>query len=185
MVSPIVLALVFGIFEFSLMFRAHLTTSNMAQQGARAAAAYGQEVTSDKMIIDTILEAGAAFDDDEILFIVIFLADGPDDVPGPSCLQGNSNAGAANACNVYTPDQWNNTTLWQDANFGCQPSQALDKWYCPMDRLTRAQPPGYVGVYIKTRYSQATGLFGRTTVLEEQAVVRFEPDPPDTADTPA
>jgi hypothetical protein len=182
MVSPIVLALVFGIFEFSLLFRAHLTTSNMAQQGARAAAAFGQEFASDKMIVDTILEAGAALDDDEILFIVIFLASGPDDVPGPSCMNGNSNSGA-NACNVYTPDQWTNTTLWRESNFGCQPSQPLDKWYCPMDRLTRSQPPGYVGVYVKTRHSQATGLFGSTTVLEEQAVVRFEPDPPEPTET--
>jgi hypothetical protein len=52
-----------------------------------------------------------------------------------------------------------------------------------MDRLTRSQPPGYVGVYVKTRHSQATGLFGSTTVLEEQAVVRFEPDPPEPTET--
>lgn len=177
MVSPIFLALVFGIFEFSLLFRAHLTTSNMAQQGARAAAAYGTDPLADKSIVDTILEAGAAIADEDIEYIVIYRAENPGDPPNASCQNGNSNAGRW-ACNVYRPSDWTNETVWQDSNFGCQ-TPHLDRHYCPADRQTSVDDLGYVGVYIKTRHSQATGLFGSVNTLDAEAVVRFEPDPPE------
>jgi hypothetical protein len=178
LVSPIVFALIFGIFEFSMLFRSHLTTSNMAQMGARAAAAYGRDPLADKLIIEAILQAGSALDDDEIEWIAIYRAESPNDPPQASCKNGNANAGVW-ACNVYRPSDWNNDTLWQDSNFGCS-GTSLDKWYCPADRETLSTDLGYIGVYVKTRHSQATGLFGTIVNLDEQAVVRFEPEPPES-----
>ncbi len=175
MVSPIFIAVIFGIFEFSLLFRAHLTTANMAQAGARAAAAYGREPLADKAIVEAIIQAGSALDDEDIEYIVIYRASEPNALPEASCRNGNDNSGI-HACNVYYPDDWTNETLWVEASFGCE-TPHLDKHYCPGDRETTVDDLGYVGVYVKTTHSQATGLFGTVNVLDDWSVVRFEPDP--------
>jgi hypothetical protein len=174
MVTPILLTVVFAIFEFSLMFRHHLAVSNIAQQCARAASAFGRDPLADKMIIETCLESAGAIDDTSIEYIVIYRATGPDAAPQASCRNGNGNSGL-HACNVYRPDDWNDPGRWKSENFGCS-TPHLDKHFCPADRATRTSPPGWVGVHVKTSHSQATGLFGSTVTQTDRAVVRFEPE---------
>ena len=174
-ISPILLVVVFGIFEFSLLFRTHLTVANMARDGARAASAYGRDLDADKRIIETMLASGAAIDENEIEYIVIYRAENPTDGPQASCANGNANSGRW-ACNVYRPSDWQNTLLWDSGTFGCN-TPHLDKHYCPTSRDTEIDALGFIGVYIKTRHSSATGLFGTTNVITDQVVLRFEPDP--------
>ena len=61
-------------------------------------------------------------------------------------------------------------------DFGCKPTNNLDRFWCPTNREVRASgPPDYVGVYVEARHDFITGLFGPGMTLTDEIIMRIEP----------
>ncbi len=181
-ITPLFFTLIFGIFEFGLLFRDSLTTTNAGKQGARSASVSGQRPDADYLILRSIEHGLQAMGTDELELIVVFRASGPDDVVPPSCLVSSQlDAGPGTlACNRYTPAHLaldiDDSAGDDVGNFRCS-TTAVDRYWCPADRETSISGGvEYVGVYVETSHSYITGLFGGGTTLTETTILRLEPE---------
>lgn len=183
--TPVFFILIFGILEIGLLFRNSLTTNNAAQQGARAASVNGKLPDSDYLIIRSIEHGMQAMSLQDLDYVVVFRADGPDDTVPPACLNASQLEDPADptapACNRYTAADFfveidDPVTGADTGNFRCGPA-AVDRYFCPTDRLTSLSAgTDYVGVHIQTRHQFITGFFSGGRELTETRIIRLEPD---------
>ncbi|MEO8694136.1 MAG: TadE/TadG family type IV pilus assembly protein [Acidimicrobiales bacterium] len=177
LVSPLFFALLFGVIEMGILFRDHLTITNATRDGARTAAASGNDIDADWRILQTINQSAAAADRADIQRIVIFKATSTSDRPSATCKAGTSVDGV---CNVYTVADLARPVT----DFTCAASSP-DKRFCPYGPISPAGPPyyrdtrmsalGYVGVYVEMRHRYVTGFFGASVMIRDTSVVRIEP----------
>ncbi len=169
--SPLLFVLLFGVLEFSLAFRSYLTASNGTRDGSRMASVMGDSGDADLRILEDLEVAMAAVPDESIQRIVIWRADSPsDDVPA-GCAAGSPSASGANPCNVYDGGDFD---LEAD-DFGCS-SVSPDRFWCPTDRNAALNdPPDYVGIWVSVQHDYVTGLFGGSSTITDQTIMRIEP----------
>jgi hypothetical protein len=188
-ITPVLLLVILGIFEFGLIFRDTLTINDAVGVAARSGAVQGPDVlnneTADFSMIEDLREGTNALPVSWIDRIVIFDADAPgageptSQVP-QACKTGNNPVvWRARKCNVYNPlqafyaVQQGNTDFFKCIN-------PTDK-ACGFNPETRVEDPltpaliDYVGVYIAVDREQITKMFGNTWSIEEAAVARLEP----------
>ena len=174
LVTGLFLMLVFFVFEMGFLFRNSLTTSNASREAARAASTLGRDPDTDYYTIRTAEHGLEAIGLQSLDMLVVFKATGPGDTVPGSCLT----ASQAGLCNRYTPidffaekeDAGGNPT----GKFGCG---TLDGSWCPTAREAQASVgPDYVGVFVRTKHSYLTGMFGAQTDLEATTILRIEPD---------
>ncbi|MCP3991785.1 MAG: pilus assembly protein [Actinomycetia bacterium] len=182
--TPVFFLLILGIFEFGLLYRDSLTTNNATHQGARAASVSGQRSDADFLILRSVEHGIATMGIDNLDFVVVFRASGPDATVPTACLTSSQamvvGNPAAPACNRYVPADF--TLAVDDAlgndlgNFRCS-STAVDKYWCPSDRETSISAGiEYVGVHVQTTHAYITGVFGGTRTLTETRIQRLEPE---------
>ncbi|MGF1598103.1 MAG: TadE/TadG family type IV pilus assembly protein [Acidimicrobiales bacterium] len=182
-VTPVFFLLLFGIFEFGLLFRNSLTTNNAAQQGARAASVGGRAPDTDYLVLRSIEHGVSAMGLQELEVVVVFRAQSPDDAVPPACLTNSVAATSPTsvACNRYTASDFfleieDPATGVATGNWQCGAS-AVDRFWCPSGRATSLSTgTDYLGVYVETDHSFITGLFGGGRQLSETRIVRLEPD---------
>lgn len=173
LVTPLLLLLVFGIFEFGFVFRDYLTVANAARDGARVVSVAGNNADADYRMLRAIDRAAAALPDDALEQIIVFKATGPNDSPDPACFGGSQ----AGECNVYTAADFNRPA----DEFGCNASSTVapnapDEAWCPTTReVSVGTGLDYVGVWITTTHTYITGLFGSSIDLDDQLILKVEP----------
>lgn len=179
LITPVFAVLLFGIIEYGLTFRDYLTVANASRDGARAASAYGDDTYADYNVLQVIEQSTKGFRPNEIQRVIIFDAGGVGGSvlnashPAHACLNGP----VVNRCNVYTAAD----LARPRSDFGCGPSEP-DHYWCPSalngqdGREVRASVgPDYVGVYVQTRHNFITGMFGSGMDLDDELVMRIEP----------
>lgn len=173
LITPVLLLFVFGIFEFGFAFRDYLTVANAARDGAREVSVAGNSGDADYRMLRAIERASAALPDDGLEQIIVFKATGPGDTPDPACFSGS----VSGVCNVYTPSDFNRAA----DEFGCNgpstvtPNAPDDAW-CPTDReVSVGSGLDYVGVWVTTTHTYITGLFGSSIDLDDQLILKVEP----------
>ncbi|MEQ8842502.1 MAG: TadE/TadG family type IV pilus assembly protein [Acidimicrobiales bacterium] len=172
-ITPVLMLFLFGIFEFGFAFRDYLTVANAARDGAREVSVAGNAGDADYRMLRAIARASASLPDDAIEQIIVFKATGPGDTPDPSCLGGSQ----TDLCNVYTASDFTRAA----DEFGCNgastvtPNAPDDAW-CPTDReVSVGTGLDYVGVWITTTHTYITGLFGSSIDLDDQLILKVEP----------
>ena len=168
-IMPVLLLIVFGIFEFGLLFRDELTLAQSTRDGARAGSAYGNDYDADFKVMRTIENASTAVPPELITRIVIF-DPGPAEENGAPTDDCKNGIAVVDVCNVYTPANWADTQ-----RFGCNDSNDLDKFWCPADRRVQLGNVGYIGVWIEFVHPFVTGFFGDDITLTDQTIMRIEP----------
>jgi hypothetical protein len=184
LVTPVFFLLMFGIFEFGLMFRDLQTTADAAGNGARKGAVVGPRPGpnghyADYEIVKVIRESFGATPIEWIERIVIFeaLPPGAGGAVGqvPQACRIADGTGAN--CNVYNAQ----------AAFLAVETGDFDHFLCPGTGPTCGWPPGersngpssleidYLGVYIRLERPYVTGIFGSTFTIEQAEIVRLEP----------
>lgn len=183
LVAPVFFAIVLGIFEFGLIYRDVLTTSDAVANGARSGAVIGPRTTdsgvsADFEIIRQIRNSMGTVSIDSIDRIVVFKAQGPGagsavaQVPN-ECKYGGS---VADLCNVYDPaNAFLAVDTGNNAFFECPTGRA-----CSWRPASRRNGPtaaaiDYLGVYVRIDRPYVTGLFGDRFTIEQAFVVRLEP----------
>jgi hypothetical protein len=176
--APVFFLLLFGIIEFALFVNGNLTLANMTSDGARSAAVFGRDIEADFDIVQKVKRDHVG-PRDEVVRVVVFKASGPNGVVPAGCKGGapatvgtQANPGVG-SCNVYTPSA--HFGLTNPADFDCD-GASPSRFYCPTSRRVAVNdPPDYLGIYIQTRHSFLTGLFGSGRTLERTSIVRLEP----------
>jgi len=184
LVTPVFFLLIFSLIEFGLLFRDSLTTTNAAHQGARSISVAGQAPEADYGVLQAVERGLGAINPKDLDFVVVFRADGPDDVVPAACLNASqpllSPSQTSPACNRYLPadlDRALDDAAGNDAgNFRCG-TNAVDRFWCPTDRETNiASGVEYAGLHVQTRHRFVTGLYGDGKVLSTTRIVRLEPE---------
>lgn len=182
LIAPVLFALLFGIFEFGLVYRDVLTSSDAAANGARRGAVIGPRVpasgvNADFEIIREVRNGLGSMPVESINRIVVYRASPPgagspeSQVP-QACKTGGSVAGL---CNVYDPANAFLAVDIGDNDFFSCPGGAACAWE-PTSRSNGPTPSDvdYLGVYIRIDRPYVTGLFGDEFSFERAAVVRLE-----------
>ncbi len=182
--------ILFAVFEFGLLSRNNLTTTNASREGGRAASVFGNDGDADYFTLQTIKHAVEPMGVEHVEFVVIYRVNEIGDPMNPSCLTGsvtlvdplNPPTGTnAQPCNHYTQDQLQNAALLDSAfnptgEFGCGPI-AIDRFWCPSDReVSLSAQPDLVGVYVQTNHDYVTKFFGDSRTLQEETVIQIEPE---------
>ena len=177
-ITPLLLLLVFGIIEFSLLMRDHVAVSSAVRAGGRmasASAAAGPGTCPGgptpppctpanapafaQAAADTIQRAGTAMPKDSIDFIWVYKAN------------NNGYPGSATSMPATCPANcvkyvWNATDNKFYYASGSWASASVKACINDADQ---------VGVYMKGTHSFITGLFGSTIGVADHAVMKFEP----------
>lgn len=180
--TPVVLALVFGTMEMGYAFYGKLTVSHMSIAGARAASGAANDVSSDHTMLQAVESAATGMANDDISLVVVYRATGPSDRVPPNCLTASVvNTSVVRGCNRYTAAS---LSLASD-QFGCVgppgPTVKVDASWCPTSRKSALLadagngPPDYVGVYVKGVHHNLFGIFGSTFTFTSDTVIKIEP----------
>jgi len=182
LITPVFIALIFGIIEFGGAFRDYLTVANSASQGTRMAAIQGNTATADWTILQAVKKASGAMPQSQIDRIVIFKATGASSTVPPICKTASSgNSTVGTECNIFLPADIALGTMpvtWVCPGTASQASNPIAYW-CATNRKVNVAgsggPPDYVGIYIQTTHPWVTGLFGRNVTLSDTSVTQLEP----------
>jgi hypothetical protein len=182
LVTPLLLILLVGIIEMSLMMRDVVSTNSSVRTGARsasAAAAAGPgtcQASSNpppctpasapavaQVAADAIQKAGSAMPKDSIEYILVYSANAGG-YPMPT---GNTSMTCSTKCVKYVWDKGLNKFRYASGSWSSASINA-----CIND-------PGResVGVYMRAKHKWLTGFFGSGITLSERSVMQFEPLP--------
>ena len=184
LVTPVFFLLIFGIFEFGLLYRNSLTTDNAAHQGGRAASVGGNRPGADYLLLRAVEHGILTMGLENLDYVIVFRASGPNDTVPAACLTASQTMVSGNpsvpACNRYVAADFaleiDDSNGDDTGNFRCS-STAVDKYWCPVDRETNISVGvEYVGVHIQTTHQFITGLFGGSKPLTETRILRLEPE---------
>ena len=183
LVTPLLMILLFGVIELSLLMRDTVAVNSSVRSGARiasvsAAAGPGtceasanpppctpaQAPALAQAAADAIQRAGSAMPKDSIEWVMIYEAGGNGYPLGQSTLTCGSN------CVTY---------VWDDALNKFRYSSGA--WDSTGQVNACVNDPGRdsVGVAMRARHSWVTGLFGSGMDVTERSVMQFEPLPND------
>ena len=180
--TPVVLALVFGTMEMGYAFYGKLTVNHMSVAGARAASGGANDVLSDYNMLQAVKSAATGMSNNDISLIVVYRATGPGDRVPDNCLIASvANTALVRGCNRYTSADLSLAST----QFGCigppGPTIKNDNNWCPTTRKTALLadagngPPDYVGVYVKGVHHNLFGVFGPSFTFTSDTVIKIEP----------
>jgi len=178
-ITPLFLLLIMGIFETTFMLHNRLKANAAVGAGGRAVTVAGSSAPADFLTLQALEHGLANFDLDDIELVVVYKADGTDDTVPAGCLSYPAVAGLD--CNSYVPDDFYlgyvDGTGTPTGHWGCGPT-ARDTGWCPTARQDALSDPGgpdYVGLYVRIRQKNLTGMFDWDRTLEVDRIARIEP----------
>lgn len=157
-IIPILILIVFGVVEFSIVLRNNAALAGATRAGARVASAEPRIATFSTDAAKAVMESGVSMPVGEIEEIWIFRAGNNGYPYGQSSF---SNCGASCARFIVRDDK---PVKVADA----YPATSINA--CPGSMHN-------VGVYIKAKHNFVTGLFGANMTLTNDAAAKFEPIP--------
>lgn len=172
LVTPLFFLVIFGVFEFGLVFRQYLTVVNTTRNTARAATVTGNNVDSDYRILQEFARSSKAIKQSEIQFMVIYKAPTVDADPETTpSLSGCLVASVPGKCNRYTVADLARPSTDFTGLVG-----APDAAWPPASRVVSlAGPPDNVGVFLHTRHDASSNAFGISHDFTDSVVYRIEP----------
>jgi TadE-like protein len=164
LVTPLVMALIFGIIECSVLFKDVLAASAAVRAGVRLASAEPRNSDFAQAAADQVSARTDGLDRNAIEALWVYKAATGSDKPVgysdfsgcTSCVKFTWNAGTNSFVPTY--DGW--PAASQNA---CTPSLG--------------GPPDHIGVYLRVRHTPLTGLVLGTLSIPESSVLSLEPIP--------
>ena len=170
--TPVVMALLFGIIELGFVFKDYLAVAGAVRAGVRTASANPRMATFAQVAANKVAQTGGAMNFSDVQLLWVFKADPTTGKPigftdfnhgCTTCVQFHWDSGAK----AFVPfsDTWASTT--QNA---CSLSIGG-----PLDRI---------GVYIQLKHNPITGFVLKTIYISEASVLSLEPIPVSTGCKP-
>ncbi len=158
LVIPILIALTFGIIEFSSAFHVRSTASDAARAGARVGSAQATNPAFATSVVQAVNAAFSTIPANEPQELWIYKANNagyPGSGTGFSSCSGN--------CIKYT---WSKSARAFTGSSG--------GWAATSHQVCK-QPYDEIGVYVKVNHPFITKIFGSSLTITDHAVFRFEP----------
>ena len=175
LVTPLILLIVFGIIEFTLLLKDDVAVSSAVRAGARTASAEPRNAsflddTAAQMdrAVATLNKAGLSPTVGGELWIYQANAAG---YPG-SATKINA-GGCGSKCVRYTWDAGAGKFVTTAAERGKWVASTINA--CPKDPAKNPSGPDSIGVYLAYRHAFLTGVFGGGLTLSDHSVLNFEP----------
>lgn len=167
LIFPVLVLLIFGTIEFSLLLRDYVTVNSTVRAGARVASAQPRQVNFAQNTADAIETSGSAMPKNNIDFVYIYLANNKG-YPGAAGVT-NFSACPGTRCVKFV---WNDALgRFNDDASGSWPYTSINA--CPGEAQA-------VGVYMQATHPTLTGLFASKFTVSDRAVMQFEPMRPGT-----
>jgi hypothetical protein len=166
-VLPVLLLVVFGVFEFGFAFKNSLTLTSSTRSGARVASALPRqtdyEINTAAAVRGSLLNA---FQSGEIQYLTIYKADPVTGEP--------SDGSGFETCTECYRYMWDGSAAAGEGDWayvgGAWPP--LTQAACGTNANT-----DYVGVYLRAQHNFLTAAFGSGQTLTAHTVMRLEPVP--------
>lgn len=178
LVLPFLVTLMVGILEFGMAWRDSIAVSTALRQTARTSASQGSSGSADYYALQALNAGLAGVPSDAIRKIVVYNAS-TNSAPDPTCLSMTAPGGqtGTRACNVYDASALIlSSTAFSSTSTGTCPSDAVDRWYCPLTRrVIQASGTDALGIYVEIRHDFASRIFGTGLMIRDKFIVRLEP----------
>lgn len=161
-ISIILVILIFGVVEGGLAFRAKLSVSNSADEGARRGSVAAKDPFADYEVLQQI--KAHSISPETITTIVIYKADDSTSPPPDACKVASS---STLECNRYVTTD----LLRPRGDFGS--CGALDGSWCPSDRSSDLRSGDLLGVWIDAEFDSPSGALGSID-FEEISILPIE-----------
>lgn len=171
-VVPLLLLLAFGTAEMGLAWVTNNRVEGSTSMAARIAASSGSLAEADRSVLQSLRSSLPQEQLDRLDRVIIFKpTNGNGGVPS-GCIKpvgSSSQVGVNGSCNTYT-----GATLRAaiPTDLG-----AADDFWVPTSRRDRlAQPPDYIGVWVRTTHGSKTGTFFDDMTITKTSIYRIQPD---------
>lgn len=191
LITPILMFLILGLFDVAYLYRDNLTASDTAADGVKYAAIQANGVSppppagtngnADYTAVAIMRQAAANLRVDDIERIVIFKAAssafGSPMAQVPADCKTSSMSSVSARCNIYFPaEAFRQVQEGNYAYFDCVSEGDPSCGWDPTKRENnKPLNVDYVGVYIKYKHKNITGLLGASKDIEVAKISRLEP----------
>ncbi len=189
LVMPLFFLLIFGVIDYSGVFRDYESLTYLVQTGGRVAAVEVNRTDADYLVVSRIAAESFGLRQNSIRRIVVWRATddgsglawrkGASSVVPPACRAADV-GNATNLCNVFSRTAGTvaptaiDRAVWSD----CLDQSNPARFWCSTVRKSAVQgpagPPDLVGLYVEVVHAFVTGAFGTSTVMTEQGVFVLE-----------
>jgi hypothetical protein len=167
-VTPIVMAMLFGIIELGFLFKDYLAAAGAVRAGVRMASAMPRNATFAQAAADQVAITGGAINFKDVQELWIYKVE-----PAcPTCALSNKPVGFSSfsGCTTCVKFRWD-TGLKEFVRTGTEDWAAGSQNACS----TSTQHPDRIGVYIRLRHDAFTGLIFNTVTISETSIMSLEP----------
>jgi hypothetical protein len=163
LVTPVVMALVFGIVEMGFLFKDYLAVAGAVRSGVRIASASPRNATFAQTAADKVALTGGAMNFDDVEELWVYRVDPATDKP-----YGLPNFDSCDDCVKFS---WDGSKFVKDSDTWASSEQNA----CV---LSSGGPPDRIGVYLKVKHNPFTGLvFSNSIYVSEASILTLEPLP--------
>lgn len=165
-VTPIVIAMLFGIIELGFLFKDYLAAASAVRAGVRLASAMPRNATFAQAAAHQVAVTGGAMNFKDVQELWVYKVE-----PAcPTCALSNKPVGYSDfsGCTICVKFTWNGTEF---AKTGTEDWAADSQDACS----TSTQRPDRIGVYIQLKHDAFTGLIFNTVTISEASIMSLEP----------
>ena len=167
LVTPLVMALLFGIIEMGFLFKDYLAVAGAVRAGVRIASASPRTPTFAQVAADQVADLGGAMSFSSVQQLWVYKANPANNFP----LTYSDFSG----CTVCVKFSWNASTR------AFVPISGSDNWsYLTQNAcsaLSAGGPPDRIGVYLLLKHQSLTKLIFSSINIADASVLSLEPMP--------
>lgn len=163
-VTPLVMALMFGIVELGFLFKDYLAAAGAVRAGVRIASATPRNSTFAQVAANRVALTGGAMNLNDVQQLWVYKVD-PLDPAANKPLDFSD----FSDCTVCVKFHWDGDSFVVDSDNWSADSQNA----CSSSSLSG--PPDRIGVYLKLKHDAFTGLVFNTVTISEASIMTLEP----------
>jgi hypothetical protein len=171
-VLPLLLLLAFGTAEMGLAWVSNNRVEGSVSTAARIASSSGSLAEADRSVLQSLRASLPQEQLDGLDRVIIFKPTSASGGVPSGCIKAvgsTSQTGVSGQCNTYSGSTVRGTI---PADLG-----TVDDFWNPTVRNDRlADPPDYIGVWVRTSYASKTGTFFDDMTITKVSIYRIQPD---------
>jgi Flp pilus assembly protein TadG len=160
-VTPLVLALLFGIIELGFLFKDYLAAAGAVRAGVRMASATPRNATFAQNAANQVALTGGAMNFSDVQQLWVYKAGTATDKP-----VGFSDFSGCTTCVKFRWDAGTSKFVTLTDNWAASSQSACS---------TLTEHPDRIGVYVELRHNAFTGLVFNTVTISEASIMSLEP----------
>ena len=168
-VTPIVMAMLFGIIELGFLFKDYLAAAGAVRAGVRMASATPRNATFAQAAADKVAVTGGAMNFKDVQELWVYKVE----PVCPTCALSNKPVGFSNfsGCLTCVKFRWDTGLNKFVVKTGTEDWAASSQNACS----TSTERPDRIGVYIQLKHDAFTGLVFNTVNISEASIMSLEP----------